>query len=60
MAEEWVKEARNKVKAKAQSRAETEKLLGALKQDQAKLFEKLKEVVQAKDSVEAGLKTAER
>ena len=39
VAEEWVKEEHNKTKAKAQSHAEVEKILGKLRQDQAKLSE---------------------
>ena len=41
VAEEWVWDARNEVKAKAHSRVETEKSLGALKQEQVKLANKL-------------------
>ena len=42
MVEEWVKDAHNQVKAEAYSNAETEKLLGALKQKHAELSENLK------------------
>ena len=60
MAEEWIKNARNETMAEAQSCVEAEKMLGALKQDQARLSEKLKEALQARDSAEASLKTAEK
>ena len=60
MAEEWIKNARNETMAEAQSCVEAEKTLGALKQDQARLSEKLKEALQARDSAEASLKTAEK
>ena len=48
MAKEWVHDARNKANAntnanaKAFSHADVEKSLGALKQEQAELYEKLK------------------
>ena len=42
MAEEWVRDARNEVEAEAFSRADVEKSLGALKQKQAEMSEKLK------------------
>ena len=38
VAEEWVRNARDKVKDEAHSRLEVEKALGAVKQEQAKLF----------------------
>nr|XP_023903187.1 uncharacterized protein LOC112015056 [Quercus suber] len=60
VAEEWVKDARNQARAEAHSRSETEKILGALKEEQAVLSEKLKGAVQAKDSAKAGLKTTKR
>ena len=41
MAEEWVKNARNQIKAEAYSYAEAEKSLRALKQEQTKLANKL-------------------
>ena len=58
--EEWVKDACNQVKAEAYSRAETEKLLRALKQEHAELSENLKEADQARLSTEASLKIVER
>ena len=62
VAEEWVRNARKEVRAKANSnsRLETEKAFGALKQEQAGLSKKLKEAIQARQSAEASLKTTER
>ena len=60
MAKEWYREANNCAKAEAFTRAEVEKSLGAVKQEQLELSEKLKSVDQARSSVEAGLKMAER
>ena len=60
MAEEWVKDARNEAKAKADSRSEIEKEVGNLKEDQAKLSEQLKEAVRARDNSEVGLKNAKK
>ena len=60
MAEEWVCDARNEANAAALVHADVEKSLRALKQEQTKLSEKLKEVDQAHRSAVAGLKTAER
>ena len=60
VAEEWVHDARNEANAEALSHADVEKSLGPLKQEQAKLSEKLKVIDQARLSVEAGLKTVER
>ena len=39
MAEEWVKDARNEARVEADSRSEIEKMVGNLKEDQAKLSE---------------------
>jgi len=58
--EEWVRDACNEANAEAVSRADVEKFLGALKQEHAKLFEKLKAADQVRLSVEASLKTVER
>ena len=55
-----MKDARNEAKAKADSRSEIEKEVGNLKEDQARLFEQLKEAVKARDNFEAGLKNAEK
>ena len=58
--EEWVRDAHNKANAEALSRADVEKSLGTLKQEQAKLSVKLKEADKARLSAKAGLKTMER
>ena len=60
VAEEWVYDARNEANAKALYHADVEKLLGALKQEQVELFEKLKEADKARLSAKAGLKTVEK
>ena len=60
VAEEWVRNACDEVKAKAHSRIEVKKALGALKEEHAQMSEKLKEADKARLSVEAGLKTTER
>ena len=60
VAEEWVKNAHDEVKAKARSRHEIEKTLRALKEEHVQLSKKLKEADKARLSVEAGLKTIER
>ena len=58
--EEWVHDARNEANAEALSRADVEKSLGALKQEQAELSEKLKEVDKTRPSAKVDLKTMER
>ena len=60
MAEEWIKNARGKTRVALDARAEVEVELGALKENHAKIAEQPKEVVRARDSAEAGLKTMER
>ena len=60
VAEEWVRNAHDEVKAKALSRHEVEKTLRALKEEHVQLSKKLKEADKARLSVEAGLKTIER
>ena len=60
MAEEWVKNAHSEARAAMDTRSETEVELGALKENHSKMAEQLKEVVRARDSAEAGLKTTER
>ena len=60
MAEEWVKNAHNEARAAMDARSKTEVELGALKENHSKMAEQLKEVVRARDSAEAGLKTTER
>ena len=58
MAEEW--DARNEARAEADSWSEIEKMVGNLKEDQAKLSEQLKEAIKARDSSDAGLKNDEK
>ena len=58
MVEEWVKDACNQVRAEAHSRNKAEKSLGALKQEQTKLANKLTASERARLSVEAFLKSA--
>ena len=60
VAEEWVKNAHGETRVALDAQAEVEAELGALKEKQAKMAEQLKEVVRARDSAEAGLKTTER
>ena len=60
VAEEWVRNARDEVRAETNSRLEVEKTLGALKEEHAQLVEKLKEADKARQSAEVGLKTTER
>ena len=60
MAKEWYREADNRAETEAFTRAEVEKSLGAVKQEQLELSEKLKSVDQERSSAEAGLKMAER
>ena len=60
MAEELYRDACKRADAEALSRAETEKTLGAIRQEQYELAEKLKEVQSTRLSVEAGLKTTEK
>ena len=50
----------NEARAEAFSRANVEKSLWALKQEQVELTNKLAKVKRARDSAEAGLKTTER
>ena len=59
MAEEWVWDAHNEARAKAHSRVETEKSLGALKQEQTELANKLTTTERARLSAEANLKSLE-
>ena len=58
MAEEWVKEARNDVKNKVYLRLETEKALGAAKEENKELLSKLTAEKKERKSAEAGLKNA--
>ena len=60
MAEEWVKNARSKVRAAFDAWSEVEVELGALKENHSKMAEQLKEAVRPRNSAEAGLKTTEK
>ena len=60
MVEEWVKDTRNEARVEADSRSKIEKMVGNLKEDQAKLSEQLKEAIKARDSSDAGLKNDEK
>ena len=60
MAEEWVKDAHNEARAEAYSQSKIEKMVGNLKEDQAKLSEQLKEAIRARDSSDAGFKNAKK
>ena len=57
MAEEWAKNSWEEVNAEVQSRLVPEKAAGALKLEKEHLSEKIKDVIKARDSAEAGLKT---
>ena len=59
MVEDWVKNARSEARAAFDARSDVEVELGALKENQAKLAEQLKEAVRARDNFEAGLKNVE-
>ena len=60
MAEEWVKNTHGEAKTALDAWSEVEVELSALKENHAKMAEQLKEVVKARDSVEAGLRTMEK
>ena len=60
MAEDLVKDACSEARAAFDARSEVEVELGALKENQSKLAEQLKEAVRVRDSSEAGLKTTEK
>ena len=60
MAEEWYRDDCKHANAEALTCADVKKSLGAVKQEQLELSKKLKLADQARSSVEAGLKTAER
>ena len=60
VAEEWVRNSHDEVKAEAHSRLEVEKALGALKKKHAQLSKKFKESNKVRLSTEASLKTMER
>ena len=60
MVEEWCRDARKMADAEAISRAEVEKTLGTLKQEQHELVEKFKEAEKGRRSTETGLKNAKK
>ena len=60
MAEEWVKNSRSETRPALDARAETKAQLGTLKEKQAKVAEQMKEVLRARDSAEASLKTTKK
>ena len=60
MAEEWVKNSHEKTRAAHDARDTIKAQLGALKDKQAQMGEKVKQALKAKASAEAGLKTTER
>ena len=59
VAEEWVRDTRNDVRAEAHSRVEVEKSLGALKKEQTELANKLTTLERARLSAETFLKSVE-
>ena len=59
MVEEWVKETRNDVKNEVYLRLETEKALGAVKEENKELLSKLTAEERKRRSVETGLKNAQ-
>ena len=59
VAEEYCRNNCNLAEAEAQSRAEVERSLGSLKQENFELSEKFKESEKNRWSIEAGLKKAE-
>ena len=58
MVEEWVKETRNDVKNEVHLRLDTEKALGATKEENKELLSKLTAEERERRSTEAGLKNA--
>ena len=60
MVKDWVKGARSEARETFDARSEVEVELGALKENQSKLAEQLKEAVRARDSSEACFKTTEK
>ena len=58
VAEEWYRDAHKLADAEALSHAEIEKTLGAIKQEQHELTERLKEAELGRKNIEAGLKNA--
>ena len=60
MAEEWVKNSHNEMRAALDARDTAEAQLGALKDKQAQMAEQVKQSLRDKDSAKAGLKKTER
>ena len=60
VAEEWVRNARNEVRAEAHSRLKVEKALEALKEEHTKLANKLVQAKRDHASTKASLKTTEK
>ena len=60
VAEEWVRNSHDQINVETHSCLEVEKSLGALKEEHAKLSEKLKDSDKLWLSVEASLKTTEK
>ena len=60
MAEEWVKNSREEIRAAHDARDTIEAQIGALKDKQAQMVEEVKQALKAKASAEAGLKMTER
>ena len=58
VAEEWVKEAQNEVKNEVHLRLETEKALGAVKEENKELLSKLTTEEKERKSTQVGLKNA--
>ena len=60
VAEEWVRNSHDQINAETYSRLKVEKSLGALKEEHAKLSERIKDSDKARLSTEVGLKTMEK
>ena len=58
MAEDWVRNAHNKFDVEAQSWCKVEKAIGTANHEKTQLAERLKAAESARQSAEAGLKTA--
>ena len=59
MAEDWVRNANNKLDVETQTRRNVEKALGTVNHEKTQLAEKLKAAESARQSAEARLKNAE-
>ena len=60
MAEEWVKNSRDEMRAAHDARETAVAQLGALRDKQAQMAEQVKQALKEKASAEVGLKTTER